>query len=70
MTGGSKVTTIEPKETQTAAGRHREPDFHNNYIGNFTKTRSLDRVLETEDGRRLLDRPDTRLSQTIPIKSR
>ena len=69
MTGGSKVTTIEPKETQTAAGRHREPD----YIGNFTKTRSLEewhRVLETEDGRRLLDRPDTRLSQTIPIKSR
>ena len=66
MTGGSKVTTIEPKETQTTAGRHREPD----YIGNFTKTRSLDRVLETEDGRRLLDRPDTRLSQTIPIKSR
>ena len=69
MTGGSKVTTIEPKETQTAAGPTQGARFPQ-YIGNFTKTRSLDRVLETEDGRRLLDRPDTRLSQTIPIKSR
>ena len=70
MTGGSKVTTIEPKETQTAAGRPTQGARFPQYIGNFTKTRSLDRVLETEDGRRLLDRPDTRLSQTIPIKSR